>query len=93
MRRARADRQEALSWPVAGSLLDAGVRALERFYWGLRGRYRAGKHCSIDLLQPHQKHSQIAYLAALLRPRLRSLPATLASTDALRYNIATILNI
>lgn len=79
--RTRVDRNQAATWPVAGSLLHLRVRALEQFCRDLyRSAGQVGAH-EIDLLQFAGKHPQIALLANMLRTRLHTLPGSIWTTD------------
>ena len=80
LRGSQADPREALSWPVAGSLLDLRARALERFCWELRLHDPQGSHSEADLLNTQEGHPHIVYLVDVLRTRLGRLPATLRTT-------------
>jgi len=85
LRRARVDRGQAVTWPVAGSLLHLRVRALEQFCRDLSQRARPASSHEIDLLQFADKHPQIALLANMLRTRVRTLPASIQTTDCRLY--------
>lgn len=79
--RTRVDRNQAATWPVAGSLLHLRVRALEQFCRDLsRSAGQVSAH-EIDLLQFADRHPQIALLANMLRTRLRTLPGSIQTTD------------
>jgi len=84
LRRTRVQQKQASSWPVAGSLLELRLRALERFLWELPVSYRGGSR-EIDVLRTGDRNPQIAYLANVLRTRLSTLPMKAQATTCGLY--------